>query len=161
MEFPLWCNGINGSFQCQDTGSIPVWHRGLRIWHCHHSIGSNCISDLIPGPGIPYAMGQPKTNKQLVGGPQPRFLIQCFWDGTECAFLTYCLARDHTLRTSEPTRHGGSSKPWGYKEIPSSSYSRLTGKLKPAPSPPHVSTEVFTLPIAVKMKSIVFFIDCR
>ena len=38
---------------------------GLRIPHCH-SCGSGCNYswDLIPGPGTPYAVGQPKKKKQ-------------------------------------------------------------------------------------------------
>ena len=33
-----------------------AWYSGLRIQHCHScGIGCSCGSDLIPGPGIPYA----------------------------------------------------------------------------------------------------------
>lgn len=40
-------------------------HSGLRIHCCRHcGLGSDCIWDLIPGPGTPHAMGWPKeTNK--------------------------------------------------------------------------------------------------
>ena len=42
-------------------------HSGLRILHCLScDIGGNCISDLIPGPGTPYAMGQPKNKKPIL-----------------------------------------------------------------------------------------------
>jgi len=39
----------------------PARHSGFRIQHCHScSLGYNCGSDLIPGQGTPYALGQPK-----------------------------------------------------------------------------------------------------
>ena len=46
----------------------PAWHSsGLMIWYCRNcSLGCNHGSDLIPGLGIPYAPGQPKTNKQMI-----------------------------------------------------------------------------------------------
>ena len=41
------------------------WGGGLRIWHCpSFSLGCNGGSDLIPGPGTPYAEGQPKKKKR-------------------------------------------------------------------------------------------------
>ena len=53
------------SLQHQDAGFILAWHSGLRIWHCHnHRIGRNSGLDLIPGPGTPYAMGQPEKKKK-------------------------------------------------------------------------------------------------
>ena len=43
----------------------PAQHSELRIWHCHScSIGHNCGSDLIPGLGNPYAVGQSKKKKK-------------------------------------------------------------------------------------------------
>ena len=43
----------------------PAWHGGLRIWYCCScGLGLNCSSDLILGPGTPYAAGQPKNKKQ-------------------------------------------------------------------------------------------------
>ena len=41
-------------------------HSGLRIWRCcgcglSSGLGHSCGSDLIPGPGTPYATGQPKN----------------------------------------------------------------------------------------------------
>ena len=40
-------------------------HCGLRIWHCCSCALSRDYSwDLIPGPGIPYAVGQPKMEKK-------------------------------------------------------------------------------------------------
>ena len=47
----------------------PARHSGLRIWHCGSSgLGHDCGSDLIPGPGTPYALGRPKMkNKQKQG----------------------------------------------------------------------------------------------
>ena len=36
-------------------------HSGLRIQCCHScGKGRDCGSDLVPGPGTPYTMGQPK-----------------------------------------------------------------------------------------------------
>ena len=40
-------------------------HSGLRIWRCDScGSGSNSGSDLIPGQGAPYAMGQPKVERK-------------------------------------------------------------------------------------------------
>ena len=47
----LWCAGMQ--VQC------PAWHSGLKIRHCH-----SCSSELIPGPGTPYAVGSPKKRKK-------------------------------------------------------------------------------------------------
>ena len=55
--------GITGT----QVGS-PAWNSGLRIRHCHScSLGQNCSSDLIPGPGIPFAVGQPKMRGEKRG----------------------------------------------------------------------------------------------
>ena len=48
---------------------IQVWSptlcSGLRIQHCHScSVGCNSGLDQIPGPGAPYAVGQPKRKKE-------------------------------------------------------------------------------------------------
>ena len=64
MEFLLWCNAISsisGTLGCR----LEPWHSGLRIWQCCNcGVGCNCGSDLIPGPGTPYAAGwQTKQNK--------------------------------------------------------------------------------------------------
>ena len=53
------------SLQRRDLGSIPSpaqWVKGS----CCHSCGvsRNCGSDLIPGPGTPYAGGRPKKKKK-------------------------------------------------------------------------------------------------
>ena len=57
---------VQGSPKCWDTGSIPAlaqWVRDPALMKPH-----NCGSNLIPGPGTPYAMGWPKketaTTKQ-------------------------------------------------------------------------------------------------
>ena len=43
----------------------PAQYSGLGIWHCHScSLGHNSGLDLIPGPGTPYATGQPKMKKK-------------------------------------------------------------------------------------------------
>ena len=39
----------------------PAWPSGLGIRHCHsYGLGQDCGLDLIPGPGTPYGLGQPK-----------------------------------------------------------------------------------------------------
>ena len=65
LELLLWLNRT-GSGILGALGQAPAWHSGLRIWHwCTScSLGSNCGSDLIPGLGTPYSMGQPKKNKR-------------------------------------------------------------------------------------------------
>ena len=41
---------------------------GLRICHCRScGLGGDCGSDLIPGPGTPYAAGRPKMKKERKG----------------------------------------------------------------------------------------------
>ena len=43
----------------------PAWSSGLKDQHCPScGVGGNCGLDQIPGPGIPYAMGQPKKQKK-------------------------------------------------------------------------------------------------
>ena len=43
----------------------PTWHNELRIQCCHScGIGCNYGSDLIPGPGTPYATGCPKRKRK-------------------------------------------------------------------------------------------------
>ena len=53
------------SLQSQDAGSMPgpaQWVKGL---HCHRGeLSHNCGLDLSLGPGIPYAIGQPKKKKR-------------------------------------------------------------------------------------------------
>ena len=42
-----------------------AWHSGLRMHCCRsYNIGCNCGLDLIPGPEIPYALGQPKKKEK-------------------------------------------------------------------------------------------------
>ena len=55
----LWNTGTQVQSLTQDSG--------LKTWHCHScSVGCNCGLDLIPGPGTPYASGQPqKRIKQI------------------------------------------------------------------------------------------------
>ena len=46
----------------------PARHSGLSIWCCHSfGVGGDCGWGLISGPGTPYTMGWPKTNKQKKG----------------------------------------------------------------------------------------------
>ena len=59
-EFPLWHNGISVSGEFWDAGLIPcpaqwIWHQG---------VGCNYGSDLIPGPGTPYAARQKKRKER-------------------------------------------------------------------------------------------------
>ena len=45
--------GSAASLQCQDAGSIPAQHIGLRIQCCHNCcIGCTCSRDLIPSPEL-------------------------------------------------------------------------------------------------------------
>ena len=69
-EFPLWCNGIVVSLLCQDIGSIPNLHSGLRIWHCH-SWGSY----LIPGLGPLYSVGPQKKRRK-----KKDISVSCRWE---------------------------------------------------------------------------------
>ena len=67
-------------------GSTGTWvqslsrHSGLRIRHCCScSLGHHCSLDLIPGSGLPYAMGWPKIggkkrSKVLGGSLNPRVI---------------------------------------------------------------------------------------
>ena len=51
------------SWKCWGAGSIPSlarWVEDLAMPGC----GLTCGSDLIPGPGIPYASGQPKKKEK-------------------------------------------------------------------------------------------------
>ena len=55
--------------QCPWNARMQVWslarYSGLRILSCRYSIGHNCGSDLTPGSGVPYAKGQPPSQKRL------------------------------------------------------------------------------------------------
>ena len=51
MVESLWC------LQKLKLG-VPLWHSGLRTWHCHcNSLGHCCGVGLIPGPGISLCHG--------------------------------------------------------------------------------------------------------
>lgn len=53
---------LAASWEHWDAGSSPAWHIGLRIRHCRSFVlGRDCDSDLIPGLGTSYAVGQPKV----------------------------------------------------------------------------------------------------
>ena len=55
--------GLVASLKCQDAGLIPGpahWVKGSGI--ANH-VGGSCSSDLFPGPGTPYAKGQPKKRE--------------------------------------------------------------------------------------------------
>jgi len=44
-----------------------AWHSGLRIQHCHScSLGGDSSSDLIPGPGTPYAVEQGEKKRREI-----------------------------------------------------------------------------------------------
>ena len=69
------------SVQCWDAGSIPgslaSQHSGLRVQHCHSChVGCNCSSDLIPGPGIPYAAERQKKRERERDSYISRYLTQ-------------------------------------------------------------------------------------
>ena len=56
---------VEQDWQCLGSPGVqvrsPARHSGLRIRHClSFNLGHDCISDLIPSPGTPYAAGQPK-----------------------------------------------------------------------------------------------------
>ena len=56
-QWQRWSPGMQVQF--------PAWQRGLRAWHCCCcGIGSNCSSNVIPGLGTPYAVGQPKKKRK-------------------------------------------------------------------------------------------------
>lgn len=62
----------------------PAWHSGERIWCCcSHSIGHNCGSHLISGPGSPYSTRWPEKEKKkmvvLSNPPRPLFKHQKFF----------------------------------------------------------------------------------
>ena len=66
MEFPLWHNQSVASWELWEAGSIPQpstvgWGFSIPI-NC--SLSLDCGSDGIPGPGIPYATGAAKKEKQ-------------------------------------------------------------------------------------------------
>ena len=67
MEVPAVAQWDAASLQHQDTGSVFGPHSGLggssiaaAVTGCSCRVGCNCGSDLIPCPGTPYAMEQPK-----------------------------------------------------------------------------------------------------
>ena len=44
-----------------------AWHSGSRIWHCwSYCLDQDYSLDMIPGPGTPYATGQPKMKGKEV-----------------------------------------------------------------------------------------------
>ena len=56
-----WCCLYSSEMKVQSL----AWHSGLRIWHCCScSVDPHCSLDLIPGPGTPYALGQPKKEEE-------------------------------------------------------------------------------------------------
>ena len=67
-EFLVWHKRIDGvSAVVRTQVWSPAWHSGLRIQHCCSSTaGHSCDSDLIPGPGSPYATGWPKKTKKKI-----------------------------------------------------------------------------------------------
>lgn len=64
-ELPLWRNGVSGVLGASGTGvrSLALYS-GLGIRrHRSCGLGRPCGSYLIHGPGVPYAVGQPKMRK--------------------------------------------------------------------------------------------------
>ena len=65
VTFPLGETGLAVSLEHWDTGLIPSpaqWLRTSTATGC--CVGCSCSSDMIPGPGTPYATGWPKKKKQ-------------------------------------------------------------------------------------------------
>ena len=61
---PASARGLVASWRTRMQVRFWAWHSGLRIQHCHScGLGRNCGSDLMPGPGAPYAVGWPKKEK--------------------------------------------------------------------------------------------------
>ena len=59
------CAKLKGRPKAKVNLQRRVRHRGLRSWHCCSCALSRDYSwDLIPGPGTPYAVGQPKKEKK-------------------------------------------------------------------------------------------------
>ena len=56
-QFLLWSKGIGGISGTQGHRFLVRWVKDAGLL-C--SVSSNCGSDLMPGPGTPYAVGQPK-----------------------------------------------------------------------------------------------------
>ena len=67
-EFLLWHNGISSISAVPGCRFNPWPHTvDWRIHRCHScGVGCNYSSALIPGPGTPYAMEQPRKNKLYV-----------------------------------------------------------------------------------------------
>ena len=66
---------VEQDWQCLGSPRVqvrsPARHSGLRIRHClSFNLGHDCISNLIPSLGTPYAVGQPK-----LGGGEELVLI--------------------------------------------------------------------------------------
>ena len=65
LEFLLWYNGLSSISGAPGHGfSSLSQHSGLRIQRCFScSLGRDCGSDLISGPGTPYCCGAAKNGK--------------------------------------------------------------------------------------------------
>ena len=61
--------GSAASWEHWDAGSSLARHSGLRIQHTC-GLGHNCGSDVIPGPGTPYAPGAKKKKKKKKERPE-------------------------------------------------------------------------------------------
>ena len=61
LKFPFWHNRFSSVLVV--LGSL-AGHSGLKIRWSSCSLYHICCSDLIPGPGTPYARGQPKIKKK-------------------------------------------------------------------------------------------------
>ena len=66
LGFPTWCNGMGSVLGAMGREfDSTARYSALRIWCCHSCrVAYNCILDLIPGLGIPYAEGRPKKKKK-------------------------------------------------------------------------------------------------
>ena len=60
---------------------FPLWHSGLRIWHCHFChLGHSFSLDLITGPGTSYATSVAKKKKKKKERKRNAFLFQSHKD---------------------------------------------------------------------------------
>lgn len=78
----------------KNNSVVPLWHRGLRIWHCHCSTKGHCCDvGSIRGPGTSTCQGHGQTPKkeQLIVFPEIKYfwmyLLQVFKNVFKKSFL--------------------------------------------------------------------------
>ena len=110
--------GSAASWECWDVGSIPSltqWFKDLAF------LGHNCGLDLIPGPGIPYAEGQPKKENKKQK-KRLRFPVS--------SFLEMLVLETHLsfYKEAQATWRGHRWCSYQLRSGPATSLSRQTGK---------------------------------